>query len=54
VYRSATFVPRPLRLKGKRELVPAFELLGLHDAPAHTLIMAGCDAGTWLVGPGAE
>ncbi|GAA0545372.1 adenylate/guanylate cyclase domain-containing protein [Paractinoplanes ferrugineus] len=24
---------RPLRLKGKRELVPAFELLGLHDAP---------------------
>ncbi|MGK5679644.1 adenylate/guanylate cyclase domain-containing protein [Actinoplanes sp. URMC 104] len=24
---------RPLRLKGKREPVPAFELLGLHDAP---------------------
>ncbi|HEU4348212.1 MAG TPA: adenylate/guanylate cyclase domain-containing protein, partial [Actinoplanes sp.] len=24
---------RPLRLKGKRELVPAYELLGLHDAP---------------------
>ncbi|HET9517809.1 MAG TPA: adenylate/guanylate cyclase domain-containing protein, partial [Actinoplanes sp.] len=24
---------RPLKLKGKREPVPAFELLGLHDAP---------------------
>ena len=24
---------RPLRLKGKREPVPAYELLGLHDAP---------------------
>ena len=26
---------RPLRLKGKREPVEAYELLGLHDAPGH-------------------